>query len=311
MGRLRSDLIVGHTDGTLSFFKNIAASESVPPVWELVEAQLEDMTGTVINTDGNAAPFIYDIDKDGKKDLIIGDIYGYVRYYRNVYTTTGSIKLQLINTQLGHAKADPTQIVGCFSTPFIGKIDSSGTEYLLMGSNSGLIYQYTGFQSGDTTATYTLVSSSYSYIDTMYNQHLHPLTTYGLYGNLRSALTVGDVDNSGKYAMIVGNVKGGVEFYKNKIYTAAVPTINNNANGGLLLYPNPVSDILNISWDTMMGSDIQISIVNLEGQILGNREITSAADHTTMSIGDLPPGLYVCIVQNGVRKHYGKFTVIR
>lgn len=304
-----SDLILGHTDGTLTYFKNIAASESVQPVWSLIDT-LRDMYGVAINVDGNAAPFIYDIDKDGKKDLIIGSIYGTIRYYRNVATTPGSIKLLLINSSLGHVKADPAQVIGNFSTPFIGKIDSSGNDYLLMGSNSGHIYQYTGFQSGDTTATYTLLDDAYSYIDTTYNAYTSPSAYYGIYGNLRTSVTVGDIDNSGKLSMIVGNVKGGVEFYKRKLYTASVPTVSNTLHD-VLVYPNPANGVLNISWDNHFGTDVQVALFNMEGKQLYLGSISSSANHTTIPVDNLANGIYICTVQSGAERHYSKFTIIR
>jgi hypothetical protein len=64
--------------------------------WTLTQLQLTDVLGNVINVDGNAAPFIYDIDRDGKKDLVIGNIYGYIQYYQNVSTTPGASALKLV-----------------------------------------------------------------------------------------------------------------------------------------------------------------------------------------------------------------------
>ncbi len=168
-----SDMILGHTDGSLSYFKNIAASETVAPVWQLAQLQLTDMNGDTINVGDHAAPFIYDIDKDGKKDLVIGGGNGYLQYYRNISTVPGTIILQLVNTRLGGVRADPVRNAGNYSVPFIGPIDSTGVDYLLLGSNSGNIYKYTGFQTGDTTATYTMVDSQYAYIDSIYNAYAH------------------------------------------------------------------------------------------------------------------------------------------
>ncbi len=68
-----ADLIVGHSSGTLSYFRNMAASNAVQPDWQLNQPTLKDELGNDINVGGNAAPFIYDIDKDGKPDLIIGN----------------------------------------------------------------------------------------------------------------------------------------------------------------------------------------------------------------------------------------------
>jgi hypothetical protein len=305
----KADLILGHTNGTLSYFKNMAASESVQPDWQPNQLVLKDIDGNTINVGGNAAPFIYDIDKDGKKDLIIGNIYGYVQFYHNESTTPGVIKLKLTNNKLGKAKSDPTQNFGNYSAPFIGKLDPSGTEFLLMGSNSGNLYQYTGFQTGDTTALYSLVDGRYSYIDSTLSLYNHPATTYGRYGNRRSTVAVGDIDGSGSYSLIKGNVRGGLEFYKRKVYVAQVPPVYENCI--VNLYPNPANEVLNISWKGVSEDLIKVSIVDVSGKVCMTKNFASMSGNSTLMIGHLAPGVYICLLQSGACKYYSKFTVIR
>jgi hypothetical protein len=304
----RADLVVGHSDGTLSYFKNNASSDGLQPDWQLTQLQLQDLAGAVINVGGYAAPFVYDIDKDGKKDLIIGNIYGFVQYYRNESTTPGTVRLKLIKTKLGLAKADPTQNFGNYSTPFIGKLDPSGTEYLLMGSNSGNVYQYTGFQTGDTAATYSLIDGRYSYIDSTYSMYNHPSTYYGIYGNRRSALTVGDIDGSGSYAMIKGNVKGGLEFYKRKVYEIDVADVT--IDGSVLVYPNPAKDILAVSWSNVTGNEVSVAITDISGRVVQRHLMSSQLGHIQLSVAGLSAGLYICVVESAGSKYHAKFTIL-
>jgi hypothetical protein len=306
----KADLVIGHTDGTLSYFQNTAATDAVQPVWALTLLQLTDENGDTINAGGNAAPFIYDIDKDGKKDLVIGNLYGYLDYYQNVATTPGAIKLRHIKDRLGNAKADPSQVIGNYSVPFIGKIDSTGNDYILLGSNSGNLYRYTGFQTGDTTINYTLLESQYSYIDTTYNFYNHPGEAYGVYGGRRTAVTVGDLDSSGSYSMIVGNVKGGVEFYKRKVYTVNIPNLDEE-NGSILLYPNPAEHSIHISWNGILHPEVEISIISADGRKCYTGKAHSGMGHTSVSVESLANGVYVCIVQSGNKRYYNKFTVVR
>ncbi len=306
-----ADMLIGHSDGTISYFKNIAASDTIEPIWQLMQLALTDMNGSVINVGGNAAPFIYDIDKDGKKDLIIGGIYGYIQYYQNVSTVPGTISLKLINTKLGKAKADPTRSYGIYSAPFIGKTDSTGVDYLLLGSNSGNLYRYTGFQSGDTTATYTLLDANYDFIDSTYNLYNHSGTSYGLYGNLRSTVTVGDIAGDGGLEMITGNVRGGLELYKWKTYMPNHESVPIIETGKVQVFPNPANDVLNIKWSGISEPEVQLSILNMEGQVLYKSTVPSAWFSTSVALSKLSQGLYICLLQSGVNRYYSKFTVIR
>jgi hypothetical protein len=307
-----ADMIIGHSDGTLSYFKNIAASDLVTPIWQLAQLALTDASGTIINTGGNAAPFIYDIDKDGKKDLIIGSIYGYIQYYRNVSATSGTISLKLINTKLGNAKADPKHNYGIYSAPFIGKIDSTDIEYLLLGSNSGNIYRFTGFQGGDTAAVYTLLDSNYAFVDSTYNLYNHQGTSYGIYSNLRSTVTVGDIAGDGGFEMITGNVRGGLELYKQKIY---IPHPNEQApavqEGKVQVFPNPATNMLQVRWDGIAAQEVSVSIINMAGQVLHTSVVPAACYSTSLSLSAMPQGLYICLLQSGVQRFYNKFTIIR
>jgi len=305
-----SDMILGHSDGTLSYFKNMASSDTVQPIWHLQQLTLTDMGGATINVDGNAAPFIYDIDKDGKPDLVIGNIYGTIRYYRNMSTTPGTISLKLVNNALGHVKVDAAHSLGCYSTPFIGRIDSSGRDYLVLGSNSGNIYEYDSVASGDTTLTYPLLTSQYSWIDSTFLNYNHPGTAIGVYDNLESTVTVGDIAGDGSLYMIVGSVKGGLELYRRKTKDdMSVPVVTES--GSLQVFPNPAGDVLNVSWNGILQSEVRLSILDIEGRTLSAAVYPTAQHSAVVNTAALAPGTYFCLVYSGSRKYYSKFSVIR
>ncbi|GAA4461751.1 hypothetical protein GCM10023093_06990 [Nemorincola caseinilytica] len=306
----KADLIVGHTNGKLSFFRNMASNASVAPDWQLQQLEMTDEDGNIINLDGNAAPFIYDVDKDGKKDLVIGSIYGYLQYYQNKTLIPGTLKLKLVNKRLGGAKADPTQTFGIYSTPFIGKIDPTGEEYLLMGSNSGSIYRFSGIASGDTTLAYTQLDAEYAFIDSTYNLYQRPM--YSMYTDRRTSLTVGDIDGSGSYVLIKGNIRGGLEIYKRKVYTAEPPVYTDKVK--VNVYPNPADNALNITWDGINDTEVRTlhaSIIDITGRLCMERTAPTAYGLTQFSITHLPQGVYVCIVRAGNSRYYSKFTIVR
>jgi hypothetical protein len=282
----------------------------VVPDWQINQLELKDDLGNIIDVDGSAAPFIYDVDKDGKNDLVIGSVYGYIRYYRNVSIIFGGIKLKLINPKLGKAKADPIQNFGIYATPFIGKIDETGTDYLLLGSNSGNIYKYSGIASGDTTLEYTLDDAQYSWIDSSYNIYNSPM--YGIYTVRRSAVTVGDIDGSGSYVLIKGNIKGGLELYKRKVFVGDTPV--SPEDGKVLIYPNPTQDALNVAWsginDTQV-KEVTAVITDMLGRVCKTKSTLTRYGIVQFMVTDMPAGIYVCTFVAGDQRHVSKFSVVR
>ncbi len=307
----KSDLVMGHTDGTLSYFKNMAASESVPPDWQLAERVLTDVNGDTIYVYDAAAPCIYDLDRDGKKDLLIGSVIGTLQYYQNVSTTPGTISLQLENSDIGSVGVDTTRSWGRFSAPFIGRIDTTGVEYLMMGSGSGNIYRYTGFQGGDTTIRYPMIDADYANIDSTHLLYNHPGQPYALYDGIRSTVTAGHITSDSDYYMITGNIKGGLELYKWEVRQTTVTPNVVNENGEIQVYPNPTQNVLNITWNGLLQPEVQVSFMNMAGQLFYTTALPSATGHAVLSTAALPSGMYVCILQSGVNRYYSKFTVIK
>ena len=306
----KADLVVGHVDGTLSYYKNQAAYDTVQPDWQVQQLTLKDYTGATINVGGRATPFIYDIDKDSRKDLVIGTLYGTLQYYQNISATPGNIKLQLVNQKLGNAKADANQILGCYSVPFIGRIDSTGRDYLLMGSNSGNIYRFDSIACGDTTIDYPLLDAQYSFIDSTYLIYNHPSSPLGVYGNLRSAPAVADIAGDGNLEMVVGTVAGGLNFYKYKVDEHLA--VNNVIENGIMhLYPNPANSTVNVAWSGLGGTNVQVLLYDMQGRMLNEHTYANTDSKGIVDIATLPDGVYVVVVNSGARKYYSKLTVLR
>ena len=305
------DMLVGHTDGTISFFHNSAASATVTPVWTLTATKLIDNYSLdTINTGGYATPFIYDVDHDGKPDLITGNVYGQFEYFQNLSSISGVLNLKLVNEALGTAQVDPTATFLSMSAPYIGKIDSTGNDYLLSGSNSGNIYRFGGVATGDTSALYSILDTNYSFIDSSFNYYNHP--DYGVYLNFRSTITVGDIAGDGGREMIVGNARGGLELYKLKTY---FPEDTNNQvqheTATVKIYPNPAKDIITVTWLNITAADVSVSLVNMAGQRIFTQTLANNYHNIIVPVADLPVGVYVCEVLAGSTRVYRKVTVLR
>ena len=276
----KDDLVLGHANGTISFFKNTASSGTAQPVWGLTQLVMKDKNGADIVATTNAAPVIYDIDKDGRKDLIIGNNTGFLYYYKND-GVTGTLSVGYVTNKLGNAKADPNSpAIYTMSAPYIGRMDNTGTEYLVMGSKNGSLYRFDGFQNGNVTTPYAMIDTMYSLIN----------------AGMRTAPAFADLDGDNKYEMVVGNQLGGVTFYK-QLFDVGVPQFGLNQLD-VKLFPNPATDALNITWHAVAGDhQINIKLISVLGQKLVETTVPASEGNKVLDLSHLAPGTYHCVVQ--------------
>jgi hypothetical protein len=291
----KDDLVLGQADGTLTFYTNTASSNTVQPVWANPQTQIVDINNIPIDAGTSAAPVIYDIDLDGRPDLLIGNTVGYLVYYRNVNTVAGQLQLEKISNQLGDVKADPQTFFQGHSTPYIGPMDNTGTIYIVTGSTSGRIYRFTGFQAGDTSVTYPMTDSMYSWIAGT---------------GIRTAPAIADVDGDGKYEMALGNQFGGLFLFKQWV-NAATNEIGATNDFDLNVFPNPANNYVEVSWNTTILNDLlSISLSNALGQEMIKAE-NIIANSYRFDIKDLPAGIYFCSVRSGVYRASRKVIVVK
>lgn len=299
----KDDLLIGHTDGTISFYSNVAANNTSQPVWQFSQAILSDENGVSIDSNKSAAVFVYDMDKDGNKDLVIGGHSGTLFYYRNI-GNANQLKLQYQTRKLGNVKVDGTNILSSYSVPFIGKIDNVNKDYLVVGSNSGRLYKYTGFENGNTSTTFQCLDSVYSLINS-------GLANYSGY---RSAPAFGDLDGDGWYEMILGNNVGGVTILKqakNVDENVGVKSVAKEAHCNI--YPNPASDKLYINWDEIFAQAgaVQIALYTVTGQQLFNKEYKANEQKAEIKLEQILSGVYYLEVFSGKQNRHQKLLIIR
>lgn len=293
------DLLLGHADGSLSFYKNVATSANSQPQWQLSSTSISDIDGRAIDSSKFAAPFLYDIDKDGKKDLLIGGQHGRIFLYRNV-GGSGQFALQYQTGNLGGVRADPWNFLIGYSTPFVGITDSTGIEYLVVGSNSGRIARYTGFQDGNTTGRCQLVDTAYHEINTL----------LGAYSGFRAVPAFGDLDGDGQMEMLLGNVLGGVVLYEQQEVKDLPPTPSSSFS--VKMFPNPTSGKVYFEWDAdaIGDADVDVSVANIAGQILLQQRFPAQAVRPSIDISGWAAGMYICAVSDGGQRFVGKLVLI-
>ncbi|MCB9046494.1 MAG: T9SS type A sorting domain-containing protein [Chitinophagales bacterium] len=291
------DLVIGRSDGTFAFFKNTAASDTVAPVWVLADSLMKDLTTfKTLDVGDYATPCIYDIDNDGKMDLISGNQLGDLYYYNNFGSVSGNLNVKFVTANLGGVKiSDPFEPYA-YSAPYIGPMDNTQIDYLVVGCEWGELYRFDGFQNGAMPAQYTMLDSVYSYINV--GKRSAPA-----FANL-------DKDNDNLYEMIIGNVLGGLNFYKQDYKVHVNDRVAGNKN--VRVYPNPAGNVLNVKWDeSFADGTVMVQIISVTGQQVLMQSFDSHKNNCSLSLNELSSGTYYCIIQSGGNKSVQPVTVLR
>lgn len=78
------------------------------------------------------------------------------------------------------------------------------------------------------------------------------------------------------------------------------------ASKNIVLYPNPVGDVLHLFFVNALQGAIQIQICTLEGRVV-QQENYNDNNTATLSVTGLPSGLYLCKASNGITSETIKF----
>lgn len=269
------DLILGNDSGTIAVYNNLAASNSVTPNFTF---QTDSLPG--IDVGNFSYPFIYDLNADGKTDLLIGCEIGTIYLYED--TSATSVKeLKRIDSAIGGIKAAGDYTFFGYGAPYIGSVDSSTKDYLLLGNADGTIQRIDSFTNQYTN--WVEVDSNMAKIQTAY----------------RSAPAIADLDGDLRPELLVGNQNGGLHLYR---------FVKNNANVNvstiyrdrveIKLFPNPANNELYIQASDNSKLISEYRILDISGRtIIHNKKVQKLTEQ--ISISSLTSGLYFIEISFG------------
>ncbi len=180
------DMLIGAFNGQIHYFKNTAGAGNN------ANFVIETPIFQSIDVGAFSTPMLFDINKDGLLDLIVGEQDGNLNYFKNTGSLTAPIFTLQTNT-FGNVNVSDGFLSG-FSVPHI--YDYNGSTEILVGCAKGTIQHFTNID-GNLTGTFTLENSNFSDIN----------------AGIQSSVTMAKLTNNDKYTLIAGNKSGGLQLF--------------------------------------------------------------------------------------------------
>ncbi len=239
------DMIIGRENGSVTFHQNTAGAGN-PCVFANGVPLLNASSGQ-ITSGAYAFPQLFDLNNDGKLDLIIGKKTGEIVYYKNEGTLS-SYSFVLSNSTLGNVDISTNPDAYC--APHFFRKDN--VTYLFVGGFDGKLHYYDSIEAN---------------IDLGESFHLNNPNFLGISTGAYSTFWVEDIDNDGKLNLFVGQDLGGISLYEvdptSDLSFSEIPKLN------YTLFPNPAKNSFSISGIELESSTYKMYSISGELQQAG------------------------------------------
>jgi hypothetical protein len=275
------DMVIGDLDGRLHYFENLGGAGN------LANFVLAQPNYFGIDVGQFATPQLFDVNNDGKLDLVIGERNGTFNYAPNLGTISNAQFTTLIEFFGNVSVTSPNFTVG-YSTPFMYR--KNNITYMLSGSESGRIFLF-GNIDNNLNGTFQILSPDYNY----------------LREGIRTAVFCKDINNDGYDEMWIGNYAGGLAFYKGIPFTGNQQILSSFDE--IKLFPNPASENISIQIPAAY-EKAQLQIFDISGRLIIQQQLPEQVLTHSISVCDLQKGVYfVVIAKEGMRSVSEKMLV--
>jgi hypothetical protein len=273
------DILIGTSPGQVHWLENTAGAGN-PCQYSALKINPFSFT----TQSSSAAPQLFDIDKDGKQDLLIGMKNGRIAYYKN--TTSGStVTFSLITSFLGSVdvKSDPGRYgLEGYAVPYF--YIEGGVTYLLVGTVTGDVRQY------------SVSSASSDFVELTGRVN-------GLTEGSQATPLYEDINGDNKRDYIVGMATGGLSFFSSASPYVGIEENSKNEATTIIVFPNPASTKIGIVAENIFSS-CDLSIRDITGRILHTEKWIQGSE---IDVSELAEGVYFIELQNQFRSTRGKF----
>ena len=189
-GDNKLDLVVGGSDGTLSYFLNESTTETISFT---AKTGASDNPFHNFDVGSSSAPTFADVDGDNKLDLVVGESDGDLNYYLNE-STTSTIAFTA-KTEAGNNPFHGLD-VSAASVPAFADINGDNKIDLIVGGTEGFLKYFL-----NESTTSTIVFTEKTGIDNLF---------YSIDVGSRSSPAFADIDGDGDLELMVGNQNGAI-----------------------------------------------------------------------------------------------------
>ncbi|HAP01125.1 MAG TPA: hypothetical protein DCQ93_04295 [Bacteroidetes bacterium] len=273
------EMLLGNENGNLLYFENTGGGVSPD------NFVLSNPNYFSIDVGSYSTPQIVDVNGDGKLDIVIGEQTGQLNYCRNNGTTT-SADFSAVQSSFGNVLVQVSGSSVGFSVPCLVKLNGQTTWTLLVGCESGIIFQYDSIES-NIAGTFHLQDSSFA--------DLHPGTF--------SSISAADINSDGSLELIIGNYRGGCTIYD----TSSLHNyggINSVEEWSVNLFPNPASNYLSI----LSNKEINhAEVLDLLGRKVEEYSINNSKEFT-LNVNQLSSSIYFVRLRSKQNSYSIKFV---
>lgn len=267
------DLVIGNFDGDLIWLEKTTGIMFNPP------QPLNDVNGNPISVFQSAHPCFVDLDRDGKKDLVIGKSDGKLTYYSNSATNNG-LELNFESSLFGGVDVTAPFFAIGQSAPFF--LDLDGSYYLFVGSRMGQIFYYDNIDN-NLGGNFTLQDSSFN----------------NIYEGFRTSLWMEDIDDNGTLEMFQGSFRGGLMLYQesDSIFLSDQSFEWDEEEEIFDLFPNPNNGTFRVVFDKSLNfNEARYKIIDISGKVVQNGAIREK--NNIIVIDNVKSGMYFFVLED-------------
>jgi hypothetical protein len=223
------DILLGTRRGALIYGENISSQNKPFNVEQLILSFMD------LKLSGQSNPFIFDVNKDGLLDLLVGDVSGSILYFQNIGTKNKPLFDPNPNNM-------PNQMRwGSVNTISPGFLSGSASPKLFL-TDDGLKLITGSENKGILLFDVNNFNSPFKMTDIQINQN-----NIGF----KAIPAIADINSDGFYELIVGNTRGGLQLFSTSLKKSITSSININSkvNNKLKIFPNPAFDYISVNTD--------------------------------------------------------------